>query len=52
MASRVVPEIGLTMARFSPKKAFNKLDFPTLGRPIMATLISFSSSISSMAGKN
>ena len=38
--SRVVPATSETMARVSPKIAFNKDDFPTFGRPIIAILIS------------
>ena len=35
--SRVVPGISETIARSVRKRAFNKLDFPTLGHPIIAT---------------
>ena len=36
IVSRVVPRIGLTMARCSPQIALSRLDLPTLGRPMMA----------------
>ena len=35
--SRVVPGIAVTMARALPASALNRLDFPTLGFPTMAT---------------
>ena len=41
MVSRVVPAISETMARSSFNKAFNKVDFPTLGSPTMAIGIPF-----------
>ncbi|OPZ35367.1 MAG: hypothetical protein BWY99_02277 [Synergistetes bacterium ADurb.BinA166] len=37
IASRVVPGISLTRALSSPAKRFSRLDFPTFGRPTMAT---------------
>ena len=37
----MVPAKSLTMARVSPKRAFNREDLPTLGRPIIATRGSF-----------
>ena len=44
--------MGLTILRFSPMNAFSKLDLPTLGRPIIATLISsLSLTTSSGAGR-
>ena len=39
-ASRVVPAIGETMARSCPVSAFSRVDLPTFGRPMMATLMS------------
>lgn len=36
--SRVVPGIAATMARSLRLHAFSRLDFPTFGRPTMATL--------------
>src|SRR5579883_1066939 len=39
-ASRVVPGTGETMARDVPVSWFSSVDFPTLGWPMMATLIS------------
>ena len=41
-ASRVVPAMGLTMARALPVRALSKVDLPTLGRPMMAILVSCS----------
>ena len=41
MASLVVPAIWLTIAFSSFNKAFNKVDFPTLGSPTIATGIPF-----------
>ena len=41
MASRVVPAISETMAFSSFSKVFNRVDFPTLGSPIIATGIPF-----------
>ena len=38
-ASRVVPATGETMARSCPVRALSSVDFPTLGRPIMAILM-------------
>ena len=38
MASRVVPGIGLTMARSSPSSRLSRLDLPTFGLPTMAIL--------------
>jgi hypothetical protein len=38
-ASRVVPAMGETMARSSPSSALSSVDFPTFGRPMMATLM-------------
>ena len=38
-ASRVVPAMGETMARSWPVRAFSSVDLPTLGRPMMATLM-------------
>ena len=38
-ASRVVPAMGETMARSSPVSALSRVDLPTLGRPMIATLI-------------
>src|ERR1035438_9891929 len=37
--SRVVPATGETMARSSPVSALSRVDLPTFGRPMMATLI-------------
>ena len=37
MVSRVVPAVALTMARSSPNNAFNRVDLPRLGAPMMAT---------------
>src|ERR1022692_3317313 len=37
--SRVVPATGDTMARSSPVRALSRVDLPTFGRPMMATLI-------------
>src|SRR3712207_7257764 len=37
MVSRVVPAISETMARSSFSKAFNRVDFPTLGFPAITT---------------
>ena len=37
IASRVVPEIALTMARRSPKSALRSEDFPALGFPLITT---------------
>ena len=37
--SRVVPAMGETMARSSPVSALSSVDLPTLGRPMMATLM-------------
>ena len=36
--SRVVPATSSTKTRCSPASAFNKLDFPTFGRPTIAIL--------------
>ena len=41
IVSRVVPGIWETIARSSSRSAFNNVDFPTLGLPIMATGIPF-----------
>ena len=41
IASLVVPAISDTMAFSSFNKLFNKVDFPTLGSPIIATGIPF-----------
>ncbi len=41
MVSRVVPAISETIARSSFNNAFNKVDFPTLGSPTIATGIPF-----------
>lgn len=38
IASRVVPGISFTIERIVPDIAFTREDFPTLGRPIMASL--------------
>src|SRR5262249_45056373 len=35
---RVVCGFGVTMATFVPTRAFRSVDFPTLGRPTMATV--------------
>ena len=35
MRFRVVWGLGVTMATFSPTRAFSRVDFPTLGRPTM-----------------
>ena len=51
MVSRVVPRMGLTMARFSPQMAFSRLDLPTLGRPMIASWIGSSLSFSPTTGK-
>ena len=37
ITSRVVPGVWVTMARSSPRRALNRVDFPTLGRPMRAT---------------
>ena len=37
IGSIVVPAVGSTMTRSSPSKAFTIDDFPTLGRPTIAT---------------
>src|SRR5688572_16286702 len=37
MTSRVVPAMGVTMARLERVKRLNKVDFPTLGRPTSTT---------------
>ena len=39
-ASRVVPGIGETMARSEAVRQFSSVDLPTLGWPMMATLVS------------
>ena len=39
-ASRVVPAMGETIERSSPTRRFSRVDFPTFGRPMMATRIS------------
>ena len=44
MVSRVVPRIGLTIARCSPQMALSRLDLPTFGRPMIAIWIGSSSS--------
>jgi hypothetical protein len=36
----VVPAIGETMAREELVSAFNRVDLPTFGRPMMATDVS------------
>ncbi len=36
MVSRVVPAVGLTMARSKPSSRLSKLDFPAFGRPQIA----------------
>src|SRR2546427_367652 len=36
--SRVVPGTGVTMARSDFSRAFNRLDLPTFGRPIIAAV--------------
>ena len=41
-ASRVVPAMGETMARSVPVRALSRVDLPTLGRPMMAILVSCS----------
>ena len=38
MASRVVPGMSCTMERSSPRSRLKRVDLPTLGRPMMATL--------------
>src|SRR5437588_13406 len=38
-ASRVVPAIGETIERSLPVRALSRVDLPTFGRPIIATLI-------------
>lgn len=40
MESRVVPATSLTIARLEPKIVLRREDFPTLGRPTIAMLIS------------
>src|SRR4051812_7695702 len=37
MTSRVVPGMGVTMARLVRVRRLNKVDFPTLGRPTSTT---------------
>ena len=44
-ASRVVPGMGETMARSEAVRQFRSVDLPTLGWPMMATLVSESSSV-------
>ncbi|CAG5925587.1 Uncharacterised protein [Streptococcus pneumoniae] len=39
MTSRVVPAISVTIALSSRKRLLRRLDFPTLGRPMMAVEI-------------
>ena len=51
IVSRVVPRIGLTIARFSPQTALSRLDLPTLGRPMIASWIGSSSSTSGVGGR-
>ena len=41
--------IGETIARSEPVSAFSRVDFPTFGRPMMATLMRFADSCSSAA---
>ena len=50
-ASRVVPGMGLTMARSSPTSLLSKEDFPAFGLPTMAILTESSSMASTWAGK-
>ena len=49
-ASRVVPAMGETMARSCPVSAFSSVDLPTLGRPMMATLMAGASSARRLVG--
>ena len=37
--SRVVPGTGVTIARSTPESRLNSVDFPTFGRPAIATTI-------------
>src|ERR1035438_8969760 len=46
-ASRVVPATGETMARSWPVRVLSSVDLPTLGRPMMATLMPVSGGASS-----
>ncbi len=39
MKSRVVPGMGVTIARFSPRMRLRREDLPTFGRPAMTTPI-------------
>ncbi len=52
VASRVVPGIGLTMARSSPTSLFNRLDLPAFGLPTSAILMLSSSSSSACSGND
>ena len=51
VASRVVPGIGLTIARSCPTSLFSRLDFPAFGLPTMAILMLSSSSSAACSGK-
>ena len=52
MASRVVPATSETMTRSWPRIWFSRLDLPTLGLPMMATLMRSSSSSSASSSGN
>ena len=41
MRSRVMPGSSPTMARRPPVMRLNKVDFPTLGRPTITTVVKF-----------
>ena len=53
-ASRVVPATGETMARSEPASVLSNVDLPTLGRPMIETLMAFTSGSGSAspAGKS
>src|SRR5439155_831077 len=47
MGSRVVPGVGLTSARSSPRRALSSDDLPTLGRPMIASRSAVSTTVNS-----
>ena len=51
-ASRVVPGISLTIRRSRPSSALTRLDFPTFGRPRIATRIASSDSDGTAGGSD
>ena len=51
IASRVVPATSVTITRSSPSSRFTSEDLPTFGRPIRASRVACSSSLSARSGQ-